>query len=57
MLYTGFTILTEDEYEYALEKGYDIEIFTTKECLYDVYGEDFPYSEVEYWDFSDINPN
>ena len=57
MIFIGYTILTEDEYEDALLRGEDIEIFTTKETLYDVYGDDFPHSEVEYWDFLDISPN
>ena len=57
MIFIGYTILTEDEYEEALLRGEDIEIFTTKEVLYDVYGDDFPHSEVEYYDFDDISPN
>lgn len=57
MLFKGFTTLTQEEYECELENDGYIEIFTTKECLFDVYGEDYPCSEVEYWDFSDINPN
>ena len=57
MMFIGYTVLSKYEYEEELINDGDIEIFTTKEMLFDVYGEDFPYNEIEYYDFLDISDN
>jgi len=51
MKFTEYTILTESEYLAAVENGESVEVFSTKECLFDVYGEDVEFLEVIYYDY------
>ena len=50
MTFKEYTILTEEEYIVASLNGEPIEVFSTLECLQDVYGNYVEWLEVEYID-------